>query len=269
MHGPLRAPPQNDNVISYRRAAIYGLPGVGKTQLVLQYASRCRERYSAIFFVSASTKITFSEGYERIATLLDLPEKSRPDSEQVVKVAAVRAWLENSISEDGRGWLLIVDNVNPDKLIATDDTNPDGPVKPDKERATVLEIFRDYLPREGLASQGTIIFTTRKRDAAADLVGSSACVELSEMEPDEAVQLLLRVSGESNDGGDGFAKSVAKELSYLPVAINLAATLSRKLGVDFEVLLGYLQTEKDDVRPILRIKIPSPNASHVINKLSL
>jgi hypothetical protein len=88
------------------------------------------------------------------------------------------------------------------------------------------------------------------------------------MEPDEAVQLLLRVSGESNDSSDGFAKSVAKELSYLPVAINLTATLSRKLGVDFEVLLGYLQTEKDDVRPILGMKILSPNASHVINKLS-
>lgn len=87
------------------------------------------------------------------------------------------------------------------------------------------------------------------------------------MEPDEAVQLLLRVSGESNDGGDGFAKSVAKELSYLPVAINLAATLSRKLGVDFEVLLGYLQTGKDDVRPILGMKILSPNASHVIKQI--
>lgn len=73
--------------------------------------------------------VLFSEGYERIATLLDLPEKSRPDFGQAVKVAAVIVWLENSILENGRGWLLIVDNINPDKLIATDDTNPDGPVK--------------------------------------------------------------------------------------------------------------------------------------------
>jgi Cdc6-like AAA superfamily ATPase len=39
---------------SYQRAAIYGMPGSGKTQLALQYATRYREQYSAVCFVSAA-----------------------------------------------------------------------------------------------------------------------------------------------------------------------------------------------------------------------
>jgi hypothetical protein len=245
---PQQAEAPNSDRIPCRRAAIYGLPGVGKTQLALKYASVYRTDYSAIFFVSASTKVTFRQGYERIVTLLDLPEKSRPDSEQSVKVAAARAWLENSRSRNGRGWLLIVDNVNPDRLVA-DDANPDGPAKPDEERATVGKIIEEFLPREGLTPQGTIIFTTRKPEAAEGLVGRSThpCVEVGKMEPVEAVQLLLRASGESDDASSSFAESVAKELGYLPIAINQAASCTKSFGVDFEVLLGYLRTEKDEV----------------------
>jgi hypothetical protein len=248
VHNPQRAQAPNVNHISYRRAAIYGLPGIGKTQLALKYASEYRTDYSAVFFVSASTEVTLRQGYERIVALLDLPEKLKPDSDVTVKVAAARSWLENSRSIDGRGWLLIVDNVHPDRLKA-EDTKSDGPAKLDEERATVAKIHKDFLPREGLTPQGTIIFTTRNSEAAERLVGRAAnlCLEVGKMEPAEAVRLLLRVSGESNDASGGLAESVAKELGNLPLAIDQAASCMKKFGVDFEALLGYLRTEKNDV----------------------
>jgi hypothetical protein len=249
VYSPLRAQAPNENRTSYRRAAIYGLPGVGKTQLALKYASEHRTDYSAIFFVSASTEVTLRQGYERIVALLDLPEILRADSDVNVKVAAARSWLENSRSRDGRGWLLIVDNVHPEKLKA-EDVNSDGPARLDEERATVDRINADFLPREGLTPQGTIIFTTRNLEAAERLVGCTAnlCLEVVEMKPTEAVQLLLRVSGQSNDASDGLAERVANELGNLPLAIDQAASCMKKFGVDLEALLGYLRTEeKSDV----------------------
>jgi hypothetical protein len=52
--------------------------------------------------------------------------------------------------EAGRSWLLIVDNVNPDKLIATNDTNPDGPIKPNKKEPPLRRSLKTVSHRKVL-----------------------------------------------------------------------------------------------------------------------
>jgi hypothetical protein len=247
LHNILQTPTQAETTeqdcVSCQRAAIYGMPGSGKTQLALKYASTYREQYSAVFFVSAARKSTLSDGYERIVSLLDLPERSRTESG--IKVAAARMWLENSRSRDGKNWLLIVDNINPEivdeKDKITDDMN-----------ATAMDLVRDFLPRQGTSPRGSILLTTRKPRTAERVVGnnSNLCIGLGEMDKKDAVDLLRRASGQANDSDS--AETIVKELGYHPLAINQAASLMKVADIDFEHFLENFRDEKDEVHlPLL------------------
>lgn len=242
LHNILQAPTQADTTgqdcLSYRRAAIYGMPGSGKTQLALKYATTFRDQFSAVFFVSAARTSTLSDGCERVVSLLDLPERSR--TEPGIKIAAARTWFENSRSNDGKNWLLVVDNINPD-IVNEDDEDTDD------MNATVTDLIRDFLPREGTSPQGSILLTTRKPKIAETVVGSdpNLCIGLGQMDEVDAVRLLCRVSGQAND--DGGAETIVKELGYHPLAINQAATLMKVADIGFEHFLENFRNEKDEV----------------------
>lgn len=55
--------------------AIRGLGGVGKTQLVVEYAYRYRQEYQAILWVQAESTESLISSYVALAVLLQLPEQ--------------------------------------------------------------------------------------------------------------------------------------------------------------------------------------------------
>jgi DNA-binding SARP family transcriptional activator len=81
--------------------ALYGLGGVGKTQLALEYAHRFAGEYSIIWWIDAEQPVLLPEQFARLARMLDLPIRgSVQDAVQQVKTElAHRA-----------NWLLIFDN---------------------------------------------------------------------------------------------------------------------------------------------------------------
>src|SRR5258707_3737840 len=85
--------------------ALYGIGGVGKTSLALEYAYLHREEYRYIFWALAETRETLHAAYSDIAELLDLPEKGQAEQRRIVE--AVARWLETN-----PGWLLILDCAN-------------------------------------------------------------------------------------------------------------------------------------------------------------
>lgn len=84
------------------------MPGVGKTQLALKFAT-CgsqRNQYTYIFWVSAASVEKLTRDFSKLVDLLHLP--GRYGLDQAIKLTVARAWLEDlSVA---RSWLLVLDN---------------------------------------------------------------------------------------------------------------------------------------------------------------
>lgn len=135
-------------------SALYGLGGIGKTQIALEYAYRYGLEYSAVFWIGAETQEEILSSLLRIAEVLQLPERNEKDQQRVV--AAVQRWLETS----GQ-WLVILDNVED------------------------LDVLTHFLPA---TRQGSVLITTRRQTLGTHARG----LDLQPMGQEEGMLLLLR-----------------------------------------------------------------------------
>ena len=89
------------------QTAIYGLGGIGKTRLAVEYAWRSGDRYDTALFVVADSPEALHSGLANLARpgLLNLPEYEVGAETKTVE--AVLQWFRNSTR-----WLLILDNVD-------------------------------------------------------------------------------------------------------------------------------------------------------------
>jgi DNA-binding XRE family transcriptional regulator len=137
--------------------SISGLGGIGKTQVAIEYAHHYGEYYEAVLWIQADSLEVATAAWLQLATqVLGLPEQQEAEQQ----IAEVKRWLQKR-----HGWLLILDNVE----------NPQG-------------ILSTFVPSK---HQGSVLITTRKRDAGA-LADSTVLPLLSE---EEAILFLLRRAG--------------------------------------------------------------------------
>lgn len=127
---------------------LYGLGGIGKTQLVVEYIRRYKERYTSVFWLNAndedSLRLSFRtiaqqilQCYPSTAVLHNVDLEGNLD-----RVAtAVKAWFD---LRGNRRWLMIYDNYD----------NPRTPRYFDRSTVDVSQ----YLPS---SDQGSVIITTR------------------------------------------------------------------------------------------------------------
>lgn len=88
---------------------LFGMGGVGKSRLALEFAHSHAPKYSAVLFISADTPEMLESELAALTKpeVLALPEyKSGVQSKQIL---AVKRWLTMN-----RGWLLIIDNIDTD-----------------------------------------------------------------------------------------------------------------------------------------------------------
>ena len=200
------------------------MPGVGKTQLALKFAT-CgsqRNQYTYIFWVSAASVEKLTRDFSKLVDLLYLP--GRHGLDQATKLTMARAWLEDP--SVARSWLLVLDN-------ATQETT---------------KTLGDILPRRN--SRGRLLFTTRT-EKMAELIttlGEPSKVALQPLRMDDAVMMLsigAKMDRESKEeAGRADMERLVRCVGNLPLAIDQAASYIRDTGSSPEEILSIYKSEE-------------------------
>ncbi|KAF5844167.1 hypothetical protein GGP41_002254, partial [Bipolaris sorokiniana] len=151
---------------------VHGLGGIGKTQLVVEFARKHQRQFSAVFWLDGSSEASLKQSFIDISQRLPRCELTA-DGVQMLSQATVEAdaavrecrqWL--SISSNYH-WLLIVDNVDRDHRD-----------KGDSQAYNVKEYFPD-------ADHGSVLITSRL--ASLQRLGSGVKVGIVAAEQARAI----------------------------------------------------------------------------------
>jgi hypothetical protein len=67
------------------RIALFGMGGVGKTQVAIEYVIKYKTKYNAVFWMTAANSASLLLGYQQMATLTECVVTSAMDAESVAK----------------------------------------------------------------------------------------------------------------------------------------------------------------------------------------
>jgi NB-ARC domain len=207
------------------RCAIFGMHGIGKTQLALRFASDSfdQHQYTHIFWMSGTTIEKLNQGFTDLLTLVAHPDRANL-GDQRAKLTAARRWLEDAISIN---WLLVLDNVD----------------------ATVLSFLQEHLPRKN--QQGKILVTTRTADVATALVRTAGkqhhTIEIGLPKVEDATRLFFVESNIDITAATTLTKSkaedVVKFVGRLPLAISHTASFMKQTQKSLDELLLLFHSE--------------------------
>lgn len=166
--------------------AVYGLGGVGKSELALQYADTYRIKYRLIWWIAASEPTQIQSGLAALALRILSAIEATSSMQDAAQWAL--SWLQAH-----SGWLLILDDVND---------------------------LGDIESLLGQLTGGHIILTSR-RDL--DWWRIASPIRLDVLDSIDAVQVITLRTGRSAEMDTKAAVKIAAELGYLPLALDQAA----------------------------------------------
>lgn len=149
---------------------LYGLGGIGKTQLAIAYARKHQESYSAILWLNGNSKETLLQSFASFSRHASI---SAAQHAKVIDAEA-KAVLEWLALRGNRRWLMIVDNV--DRKYTLDAEDPQA------------YDMQSFLPG---ADHGSILITTRLISLGE--IGHST--NMKELDLEQALELLSNRSG--------------------------------------------------------------------------
>ncbi|KAJ6260293.1 hypothetical protein Dda_4518 [Drechslerella dactyloides] len=226
-----------NSITSQRRVSLFGLGGIGKTQIALEYAYRVKGNWPdvSIFWVHAANAQLFYQSYTSIAFECRIPDYDADDPKTDV-LLLVKRWLE---SKDPGSWLMIIDDA--DYVL----NFVGGAV------ADMFSLGKNtdcYLPE---CAHGLILVTTRDQEAALKLAKGTQSIEVSKMDNNDSDQ-LLRAALEASDLKSDELSELSSRLEYLPVALTQAASFIKENSITVSRYLESLDM----------------NSQHLINLLS-
>ncbi|EER38585.1 pfs domain-containing protein [Histoplasma capsulatum H143] len=121
--------------------ALYGLAGIGKSQIATEFVYRSMKMFSAIFWVSASSTEKLFQGFTDIARELNLSKGAAIDDQWAI-VQLVDQWLMSTVEP----WLLVLDNA--------DDLSIIEPFWPTSDHGAVLVTSQNPASGYQLANMG-------------------------------------------------------------------------------------------------------------------
>ncbi|KAF8165871.1 P-loop containing nucleoside triphosphate hydrolase protein [Crassisporium funariophilum] len=171
-----------------RMFLLYGMGGIGKTQICLKFSEESSEIFSDIFWIDASSLDTIMVSIKGIARSSGAQAAGVDGS-----VEAVLLWIGSLMTQ----WLLIFDNA-------------DG----------APEVVEEFLPP---GSRGNILITSRN-PSVRRITSANNSLELAEMQEEDAVTLLLKASclDTLDEELREIAREIVSELYCLPLAVDQA-----------------------------------------------
>ncbi|KAM0325456.1 hypothetical protein ACHAQA_007443 [Verticillium albo-atrum] len=215
----------------YRAVGLFGLGGIGKTQVALQVAYQVQKTQPdcSVFWVSALSKASFENACTEILSELGIQGTRNDDPKKMVK--------EFLSSRKAGRWLLVVDNADNIELLrgSADSTG-----------------LRNYFPT---SDNGRILLTTRFMDVATEVAGT-AVVELDKMSRHEASAFLEMSVPNGFLDNRGAVTELLEQLTFLPLAISQAAAYLRRSKITITEYLELMRRTPQDVVDLLSREFP-------------
>src|ERR1700760_4208131 len=213
--------------------AIYGLGGVGKTQLAIELVHRTIEKHTdcLVFWIPATDSETLYQAFVAVAKQLNISGWNEKDAD-------AKRLVQQHLSQYIAGqWLIVFDNADDIEMwIGGSGSQQDS------------ERLIDILPKN---KRGSIIFTTRDRKAAVKLAQTSL-IEVREMDINQATQLLQKSLLNCNlVDSNGDTRALLKKLANMPLAIIQASAYINENGVSIADYLSLLNEQEDDIIDLL------------------
>ncbi|KAI1172576.1 acyl transferase/acyl hydrolase/lysophospholipase [Nemania sp. FL0916] len=209
----------------HQRVCLYGLGGIGKTQVALRIAYEAKDaRGLMVIWLSAANSATFKQYCAEAIKRLSIPTEKDED---------FRESLQRYLNSDQAGsWLLVIDNIDQMETLLGSNDDSSG--------------IHDFLPDN---DNGRILFTTRFSDIAATAAGNDV-IELKMMTFEEA-KLYLEEKMQSGCQDDEIAKELLAYLTCLPLAITQAAMYMKRNKIPIRTYLDLLRRTKSNVAELL------------------
>ncbi|KAH6866069.1 P-loop containing nucleoside triphosphate hydrolase protein, partial [Thelonectria olida] len=200
------------------RVSLYGLGGVGKSQIALAYTYWLQETCPdvSVFWVHAAKEERFRLGYASIAQECAIPGHDDPKADLLL---LVKTWLEKTHK---RRWLMVIDNADETELFFPSHQDRDK-TGPSNSKVKEGNLGR-YIP---VCSHGSILITSRNKQAAFDLAQGKPPIEVGEMTDDEAHRLVRAVLDDSEISTEDTSRLAAR-LEHLPLAIAQATAFIQR-----------------------------------------
>lgn len=185
---------------------VRGLDGVGKSQLVIEYAYEHAADYDLVCMISAERSAVITSQFRRLALQLGIKLESSLDT------TSLREQVHAQLREVA-GWMLIFDNV------------------------ISVEEIRPWIPSALMPPRipGHVLVTTPRHAGFADL---GKALDMDPMSERDAVRMLRT---QLPNIPKNLAHEIADELGKLPIALTQAATYVDGKGTDPHALLELLR----------------------------
>jgi tetratricopeptide (TPR) repeat protein len=214
-----------------------------KSQLAIEYAYQINEREPEtwVLWIHASNAARFEQSYRELADTVKLFGRRDPKA-NIFKL--VHDWLRDS--KNGK-WVLIFDNVDDAHFLTNRPNNTQGQAR--REHTGADRSLRDYLPQ---SPNGSILITSRSREAALKLVNQRDIISVEPMDSTHA-QALFETKLGKKDGQHHDSQNVAElaaALDFIPLAIVQAAAYVSDPGRGCSVQQYFNEFQKNDRKKI-------------------
>jgi tetratricopeptide (TPR) repeat protein len=184
---------------------VHGLGGTGKSALALHFAHRNRDRYNPIWWISADSPASVTTALAELAARLN-PYQSLTAQTSAEGATWAVGWLQ---AHDG--WLLVLDDADSPRSIES-----------------LL----------GTLTAGRHLITSRR---ATGWHRAARLLPLATLAPDDALEMLLRITSPGDDADRAPFGHLAAELGYLPLALEQAAAYIQYTAISPAAYLDRLR----------------------------